>query len=780
MLTNRAVAGLTAAMLAVPLSLAAIGPAGARASAASPASLTLPTTATLNYTATPSANDTCTGDCFEWGYMSPIDFDSYTQTANWTLSSQLSLTNSNGILSGSGPLNESGTFSSTGSYGSAGNCPGTTTVASQSTTPGAASASLSAITSTSGAPDLSLSFGSGEGIETVLVSANDCNGPSSYTTTIQSAGGIMLYINQAAPGPITGWTINPNWTPETGGTLATKTISGSVPWPANNPPQADVGTMSATQTWTVVTSPCGSGGGASPQATRSDGRSAASSCGLAITSPPDNSTIAISDPNPNYIVGAQIGSNDRAPALDVLKLKVSGTSAGCSGPVTVNGVAATSSGDDWSAEIPLVALATGGVGQVTLTATANGCSDATSTVTLINLEVTNPAKDGAAEPIANLGDGNAPAMPPLNAKVSVTGYSGDTSGESFGWTLDLRNETVARPSGGGQVGVWSPDGATITGSTTGTGEAWQPGNDQIVGGVGRLTVTASLPGVLDNPVTSFPRWINISGGPLGKAAVLSYLQQSSDAQYAGTISQIFCVESRWQQFNQSAVNGDDGIVQPPIPNVPDGWTPNPGQWQPLYGHPAGVGVAQYDPEAGTAPLDAYWNWQTNAEYGIFVFNQKLAAAPGLAGREQTRLKDRRNAAVAIAKANRKKEGVAGPPTVPPLITVPQLTDQEILWQAVRLYNGGNEFHFNDDYIVSANGLNVDLVSTDTSLPRGVWVGGGDLNSGAGLTGVPPSPAGSWKKGSAGNHYHPMQWEPEGGDNQTYDEQVRVCPQKVPA
>jgi len=265
---------------------------------------------------------------------------------------------------------------------------------------------------------------------------------------------------------------------------------------------------------------------------------------------------------------------------------------------------------------------------------------------------------------------------------------------------------------------------------------------------------------------------------LGKAPILAYLQQSSDAQYANTISQVFCVESRWQQFNSSAVNSVSKKFppQPPIPNVPADWTPNPGRWQPIYGGPAGIGVAQYDPEVGTAPLDAYWNWQINAEYGIWVFNQKLDEARNLATSEQDRLTNRRNAAIAIATANRNRKHISGPPTVPPLITAPPLSDQEILWQAVRLYNGLAEFHYNADYIVSANGLNVDLVSTDTSLPMGVWVGGGDLFSATGLPGVPPSPAGSWR--GTGNHHQAMRWKQEGGDNQTYDEQVRVCPQKA--
>ena len=544
---------------------------------------------------------------------------------------------------------------------------------------------------------------------------------------------------------------------------------------------SSLGSWSITGTLTITPS-CGSasssssaasarsGGGSAAAVSHAPGSQAAavSACGLTITSPPDNSTIAISDPNPDYIDGSQIGPNDRAPALDMLKLKIAGTSAGCSGAVTVNGVAATSSGDDWSVEIPLMALATGGVGPVTLTATASGCSDATSTVTLINLEITNPTEN-EQEPIANLGDGGAPAMPALNAKVSVIGYPGDTSGESFGWTLDLRNETVAR----GTPPIWSPDDATITGSTTGTGQAWQPGNDQIVGGVGRLIVAVSLPGVLDSPVTSFPRWINVSGGPLGMAAVLAYLKQSSVAQYAGTVSQIFCVESRWQQFNKSSVNSksDKFPPQPAIPNVPADWTPNPGTWQPIYGGPAGIGVAQYDPEEGTAPLEDYWNWQANADQGIAIFEDDLQQAHQLAAAEQDRLTGRQHAAIAAATANRAAIGNHTPPTVAPLVTVPQLTDEQIKWETVRLYNGDDfhEYHFNADYVLSANGLNVILVPVDPALPES-WVGGTD----PAVYRAPSSKAGSWVEPPPANLKKPMRWSAV-GPIQSYDDQVRLCP-----
>ena len=458
-------------------------------------------------------------------------------------------------------------------------------------------------------------------------------------------------------------------------------------------PGSTGGSTSSSVTGTLTITPsCGSAASSQtqrPAAASSQAQAssaAASVCGLTITSPPDNSTIALTDPNYVDGPGLPITDTSREPDLSQLMLKVAGTST-CPGPVTVNGVSATPNGDNWDVKIPIVSL-----GSVTLTAKAAGCTDVSSMVTLINLEITKPAEQDSLPITAG------PAMPDLNATVSVLGYTGDTSRISFDWTLDVRGETVTRP------GSWQPYTHTTTGSTTGTGGAWKPSYDQIVGGVGRLTVTASLPGVTDT-VTSFPRWINIPGSALGKAIILAYLQQSSDAQYADKISQIFCDESRWHQFNTKTFEpGNRG--QPPIPDVPANWTPNPGVGQPLYGPKAGIGIAQLDLETGTLPLADYWNWQTNVQDGIAVFDQKLALARGLAATEQARLTKRLNRAVAIAKANRKKINDQTPPTVPPLITVPQLSDQETLWEAIRLYNGHHEFHFNADYILSANGLDV--------------------------------------------------------------------------
>ena len=151
-------------------------------------------------------------------------------------------------------------------------------------------------------------------------------------------------------------------------------------------------------------------------------------------------------------------------------------------------------------------------------------------------------------------------MPNLAAQVQVQGYSGDTSAVTFSWTLDVTGEYIDRQG-------WHPYDMPFTGSTTGTSASWSPDFGTIVGGWGKLVVSASLPGVLDGTVTSDPRWINMTGQNPGKAAVLSYI--ADNAPYPNTVSHIMCVESNhtFNQFNP-AVNAGE----PATPACRTRWT----------------------------------------------------------------------------------------------------------------------------------------------------------------------------------------------------------------
>src|SRR5271154_3067282 len=189
---------MLAAGVSITVIAAMTSAAGGGAHAASLLTLTGPVT--LTYSATTSDNDTCSGECFEWGYQEPVDFTSYTEAATSMLSAQITLTGTavqgqSGALSGNGTLQESAaTFHSSGTY--SGVYCGTSAVTTQGTTPGTASGSLSVVTSASGTPDLSLSFGGGEELENILASETDCDGSSgSATTTIQDTGSDITTVD---------------------------------------------------------------------------------------------------------------------------------------------------------------------------------------------------------------------------------------------------------------------------------------------------------------------------------------------------------------------------------------------------------------------------------------------------------------------------------------------------------------------------------------------------------------------------------------------------------
>jgi hypothetical protein len=389
-------------------------------------------------------------------------------------------------------------------------------------------------------------------------------------------------------------------------------------------------------------------------------------------------------------VTPQPGPNDRAPAQQ--NLKVAGTTS-CAGPVTINGISAPVSGGTWNAELPITAL-----GPLTLTASASGCGQVSNTVTLINLKITSPAEN-QNEPITVV-----PAMPALGATVSVAGFPGDTSGVSFGWTLDLRGLYRTRSG-------WVTYPQTrITGSETGTKTPWNPPQTPITGGVGRLSVTATLPGVLDNPVQSFPRWINLPGTNPPNASVNTEVA-ALDAANADTIEHIFCWESgghgiSYPQFNPAA-NADE----PAFTDVPADWPTNPPVLQPHYGAPpAGIGIAQLDPAAFPGQQ---WDWTQNVSGGVAEYQRDLTAAQALRQDEQARLDNERHMALTLVNAAR----AAHNPPLPPITVAREIVPAEaatypvppVTADAITRYNTGTRwstYYFSYHYLASADNLHV--------------------------------------------------------------------------
>lgn len=439
-----------------------------------------------------------------------------------------------------------------------------------------------------------------------------------------------------------------------------------------------------------------------------------------ITSPTNNNIIALTD---GAYLKPQPGPNGRRPAHRTLT--VTGTAPQSASDVTVNHVEAPVVNGAWTAQIPADQT-----GQLTVKASAQGKDDSIR-ITLIDLKITSPAEN-AQKPL-----GAEPALPTIDGRVTVKGYAQDTSAVTFKWTLQTRGRYVTSIIvNGNHAPQWhSYDETMAHGTTTGTASAWNPQDGTLVGGVGRLIVSARLPGVLDNPITSDPRWIDIPGTNPDVAVAKAFVDQH-EAIYAGLVRHIiFCWESlrTWHQF---ATHADQREGR--SDNIPADWAPNPAPRRPLYGPPAGIGIAQVDPAAFPAQQ---WNWQTNLLGGLAVFHQKLTSARGWAGREQQRLDHRRQAALAAAHQ---------PANAVPRLIVPALTDVQLQRETVRLYNGNHQFRFDADYIVRVGpgGPAVVIVGTRQ------WV---------------ESP-GHWR--TPANLVQPSQWVPAANPN--YVNQVLGC------
>jgi hypothetical protein len=453
---------------------------------------------------------------------------------------------------------------------------------------------------------------------------------------------------------VSGWSINPAWTEAQGGVWATKTINETIPYNfLNDPNELDKGNIKVTETYKISTK----------------------AVNLAIVSPPANSIIAVTD---GKYVTPQPGPNGRAPASR--SLIVRGTSQ-CPA-VTVNNVPAQMTGNAWQVDIPIT-----GTGQLGLDASAPGCSDATESLTLINLKITSPAEN-AVLPLSA-----APAMPALNAKVSVDGFTGDTSAVSFKWALNMRGQER------GTKGWRQYQQDVARGSTQGT-SAWQPTYSAVLGGWGRLTVAADLPGVLDDPVTSDPRWVSVPGRNPTKQAVESYIGSKAGS-LAAAVEHIDCHVSGFRQFSRTA-----NPKEPASTNIPADIKPNPAPLRPLLvTPPAGIGVSQLNPAAFPAQQ---WNWLANVQAGIKAYEAAYSAALGARAAAQRALDRQRAAILATVNALRKQQGL--PPTNVKRIMVPAMMAVQLERDAISRYNSWPGYYFNAQYVEGAK-LTVTITGT---------------------------------------------------------------------
>jgi hypothetical protein len=352
----------------------------------------------------------------------------------------------------------------------------------------------------------------------------------------------------------------------------------------------------------------------------------------------------------------------------------------------------------WSIRVPV-----NGTGQMTVTVRDNVGATAEQRFTLVDLVITTPT-EGAVLPITS-----APAMPRLGALASVHGYPGTVSAVIFNWLLSTGGEYRDRcgHNPNGLCGQWyAYNDVVASGSTTG-GTPWEGEFTTIEGGSGRMSVSAEVPGVLDEPVESEPRWIDIPGTNPSVTAIKTYVAKHDPAN-ASVEDKIFCHESRFVQFNPYPEPRE-----PATATVPHNIGRNPASLRPLFGAQfAGIGIAQKDPSRFPAQQ---WDWHGNVDSGISVYDGDLAGARGWRQAEQVRLSSELTAVLEVVNRLRSLRGMKLIRTAP--LRVPHLTTAQVQREAIRRYNGENEYHFNLQYVDSSNHLMVKTVGT------GKWVEG---------------------------------------------------------
>src|SRR5450756_935537 len=411
-----------------------------------------------------------------------------------------------------------------------------------------------------------------------------------------------------------------------------------------------------------------------------------------ITSPTADSVLAMTD---TVYLSPQPTDAERVPTKR--KLTVTGIdNCGCA--ITVNGVAADVTGTTWTAKIPISS-----VGPLTISVdTAAGEHDSAD-ITLIDLRVVNPAEN-ATLPLTT-----DPAMPQLNATLEVAGLPAtlSASGVVFNWTLEMINRYVVPRNS------WQDDVQKVaTGSTTGTAATWQlPADTPVVGGWGRLTVKAVIPGVADPTVTSEPRWVNIPGANPGEGTVASYLAANA-GDNADALTHIACHETggTFDQFRETAqpltirYRGTNIPIDAKSDKIPDGW-PNPAPLRPIFGYPSGIGIMQLDP--ATFP-DQQWDWQTNVLGGISLYAEKQRIATRWPAHEQKAIDATGQSDLRIVNAARAAKHLT--PVSLPKITVKSYDSVQLTDDTIRGYNGygsGGKYHqftFDRHYVMSANHL----------------------------------------------------------------------------
>jgi hypothetical protein len=240
-----------------------------------------------------------------------------------------------------------------------------------------------------------------------------------------------------------------------------------------------------------------------------------------------------------------------------------------------------------------------------------------------------------------------PSMPQIVAHVQVTGVSPDpTPTTVFTWTIDVHY--FGQNSNERDTDYTYP-------TQTATGGNFTPDfGDVIRGGSLTLTVNAEVDGMA---VQRQSEGLAIVGTNPSAAVITGYLNDQptpsnyprrTKYDYHKILRQIASDESSLDQFVDGAPN---------------------------WSHDArkGAGLMQVTP----ASDDDIWNWQTNIDDGVAIFNEKLSKATTYAARTAKKLKSQLDRARILLHLKS--------------VTLAPLTPNQVVREAIQRYNGGNDY-----------------------------------------------------------------------------------------
>lgn len=284
-----------------------------------------------------------------------------------------------------------------------------------------------------------------------------------------------------------------------------------------------------------------------------------------------------------------------------------------------------------------------------------------------------------------------PTMPQIKASAKVTGVTPDpTATTTFTWTA-----TLTTPNGSGtpvniSSSVKPVNLQTNTNTTTGTQSITLTVNPAGVmrGGKLKLTAKATVDGQTVEGHT--PPDLAIIGKNPGPANVRSFIDTQVTVGYQGitvttlrdTLKRMACHESGGVNIGQSQFRA----------------TPNGGEGPPIVARDNGVGIFQitttnkcpagvFASTAASICRDVIFSWKANVTEGVRVFKAEKIAGVKVYPQQLRNGTTFANFIATTINPARVAAGKPPLPTVLPLTFVPEYTTQQLLYDAIRYYNG---------------------------------------------------------------------------------------------